>query len=100
MSKTEDSIESLLKMRVLRIKAITAAGIISGTVSDIINKKSKSSFFDYVTTSFQEIPDNSVFYVIENATLTTFSNQSFDYSRLELDSSKIIAFCPPDVEVD
>lgn len=104
-----NNIERILSSKILHIKALTSAGIISGIVTDILIKhptKEKSLLEELLDSlsnnSSLTINNNFYIYVIKDTKFYPISNmkECIFLDRIELDSSKIIALCPLFEEVD
>lgn len=112
---TKKQIDKLLSSKELHIKALTAAGILTGIVTDIHVTSSNSSneednnFLDILLSQISNdvniavnTDSNSVIYTVENTRLYPISNlEEFVFlDIIDLSSSKIIALCPLFEEVD
>lgn len=103
----EQIIKNLLESKELKIKALTSAGIITGTVIDIIVNSSEEKKSKFLNISSNEVKikieqNYPVTYMIENARLYSIANlKEFTFlDFVELNSSHVIALCPLFEEVD
>lgn len=104
-----DEVKNLLNSEKLKIRALTSAGILVGSVIDIVAdssiKSKDKTFLDYLSNSntikiHTNIP--SLTYIVKNTYLYPVSNLKTKVflDIVELNSSKIIALCPAFEEVD